>query len=191
MFNSYARAVAALFVGLFSLLTMSASFAQTTTDSSFKVTASVTDACQIATQDYDFGVYSPLLGTILSQNLARITVTCNLLTPYKVGLNDGVNAVGSVRNMINLDGSITANNLLSYSMGCVLPSLPVTLPGVDLTDFDLTGCALTWGNTDTSDFDGVGLGPVPLPITLAGTIVAGQNVAVGSYEDTLTATITY
>lgn len=193
MIKQYARSFVALLIGAFGLFSVSSSFAQTASDP-FLVTAEVEAACQIDATDYDFGTYNPILGTILSTNLATVTVTCNLLTPYSVGINDGGNSSGpGNRNMLNTDGSLTANNTLNYNMACLLPSLPIGLPlGIDLTDFDLTGCTPTWGAIGSgNEFVGLGLGPIPLPITLAGTIPAGQNVAVGTYEDTLTATVSY
>lgn len=186
------RHLAALSIAVFGLFSIGTVHAQSDT---FDVTATVEDACVITADDYDFGVYNPVLGNVLPQELATVEITCNLLTLYEVGLDDGQNASGGARNMVNENSSITTNNLLTYTMGCVLPDLSGllgTIPAIVNTGlFDAAGCLSDWRSASGSTFVGIGLGDIPLLLPLAGSISGGQDVAVGTYRDTLTATVTY
>lgn len=186
------RLLATSLVGLFSLIGLNTSFAETSTDT-FLVTATVSDACSVSAGDYDFGEYNTLTPSIVNQNLSTLEVTCTLLTGFEVGLDLGLHSVAGERYMENTNSAISDNNLLQYNMACLAPSgLPALTPVIVLLSSMVdTACATEWGNTSGTRFVGVGLGPIALPLPLIGLIPAGQEVANGDYEDTLTATITY
>lgn len=165
--------------------------AQTVTDT-FTVSAVVESVCEVTANDLDFGTYSPLSAVPLVSGVSTIDVTCNLLTPHDIGISSGANSADvTTRAMMNTDVAITSDNLLNYTLGCVLN---VTLPPVAAEI--LTNCATNWGETpgvlgiggDTFFAIGTGL---TIPVVLSGTIPAGQNVAIGTYQDTLTATVTF
>lgn len=186
------RLLATSLIGIFSLIGLNSSFAQTSTDD-FLVTATVSDACTVSAGDYDFGEYNTLTPSIVNQNLTTLDVTCTLLTSFEVGLDFGDNNDNGQRRMINQNSAITSSNLLNYNFACAAPTaLPGGTPAIVLLSSLVdTGCLTAWGNDSGARFVGVGLGPIALPLPLIGAIPAGQEVANGSYLDTVTATITY
>jgi spore coat protein U-like protein len=98
-----------------------------------------------------------------------VTTTCTLAAPYNIGLNAGTGAGATVAARKMTSGA----NLLTYSL------------------FQDAARLVVWGNTigtDTVALVGTGLA---VPTTVFGRIPALQNVAVGSYTDTITATVTF
>lgn len=147
--------------------------AQAQVTSQFEVRAEVIQSCTIDATDLNFGNYDPnsLVPTI---GASTITTTCTLLTPFDVGIDAGTNGSSvSDRQMID---DATGSELLAYSLSCAGLGVPA--------------CALNWGNTPGTDtFLSVGTG-LPIPIAVAGTIAAGQQVTPGIYRDTpVTATV--
>ncbi|SEL80522.1 Spore coat protein U (SCPU) domain-containing protein [Pseudoxanthomonas sp. GM95] len=155
-----------------------ASAADTTT---FNVKLIVTKACTItaaAATDVDFGSAAST-ATANVDNTGTLTVQCTPLTPYTVALNAGSNAgtTGDVttRRMKNTNASITTNNYVGYQLYS-----------------DVTRSAVWGATTGTNTQAGTGLG-LNQVYTVYGRItnLAGNNPATGSYQDTVTATITY
>ena len=136
-------------------------------DDTFTVTAEVIDACDITANDLDFGNYSSISGSAADAT-TTIDVTCTNGTSYGVSLSTGTTAGGSYSERLLTDSS----NTLGYNL--------------------YTSGALTsvWGDgtSSTSTVTGTGNGSLQ-SLTVYGEIPASQNVPVGSYSDTVTATI--
>lgn len=161
------------------------SFAATETDD-FDVFILVESACAITANDLDFGTYNALSAVPVLVNTSTIDVTCNLLSPHEVGIGSGSNSTDvTTRKMIIQSG--TGGETLDYTLGCLAAGIPGIASPVT------TACALNWGETTGVGGDSmllVGIG-LPVPIPMAGTVPALQNVPVGTYKDTLTATVTF
>jgi spore coat protein U-like protein len=139
-------------------------FATVTT--SFSVTATVQAACSLSATNLAFGTYS---GSLINST-STVSVTCTNTTNYNVGLNGGTATGATVTNR-SMTGP--ASSLLAYKL--------------------LSNAARTinWGNTVGSDtVAGTGSGATQM-LTVYGQLPANQFVQPGSYEDTITATITY
>ena len=98
-----------------------------------------------------------------------MTTTCTLAAPYNIGLNAGTGTGATVAARKMTSGA----NLLTYSL------------------FQDAAHLVVWGNTigtDTVALVGTGLAAAT---TVYGRIPALQNVPVGSYTDTITATVTF
>jgi spore coat protein U-like protein len=140
---------------------------QTTT---FTVTATVSSACTISATTLAFGAYAPA-AALPTNGTSTVTTTCTLLAPYNIGLNAGT-AAGATVAARQMTGTPTAD-LLTYSL------------------YRDPAHSLVWGNTigtDTVALVGTGLAQAT---TVNGQIPALQNVSVGSYSDTITATVTF
>lgn len=139
----------------------------------FEVRVEVVDSCDISADDLDFVSYDPnsLLPTL---GTTTITATCTLLTPFEIGIDEG--SVGSSVSDRKMDDDATGAETLDYTLSCAGAGVPA--------------CAVNWGNTPGSDtFISVGTG-LPIPVVVAGTIPAGQQVTPGGYRDNpVTATI--
>ena len=154
-------------LGLLTLgLTSTSASASSTATATIAVTANVVDSCTISATALSFGTYS---GTALPAQ-ATITVTCTDLGTYTVGLNGGTTTGGTDQARL-LAGPSTYT--LAYNL--------------------YTTSALTtiWGNTSAHNWQsGTGTGSAQT-LTVYGNIAAGQTLYVGSYTDSVTATITY
>jgi spore coat protein U-like protein len=140
-----------------------------TSTTTFTVTATVESACTISATNLAFGVYVPATATA-KDGTSTVTTTCTLLAPYNIGLNAGVGSGATVAARIMTGPSA---NLLTYSL------------------YRDAAHLLVWGDTigtDTVPLVGTGLA---VPTTVFGQIPALQNKAVGSYIDTITATVTF
>lgn len=139
-----------------------------TATTTFTVTATVAAACTISATDLAFGAYIPA-AALPTDGSSTVTTTCTLAAPYNIGLNAGTGAGATVAARKMTSGA----NLLTYSL------------------FQDAARLVVWGNTigtDTVALVGTGLA---VPTTVFGRIPALQNVAVGSYTDTITATVTF
>ncbi|MFN3235087.1 MAG: spore coat U domain-containing protein [Gammaproteobacteria bacterium] len=153
-----------------SIFGVATAFADTAT-STFQVSATVADACSVASSDtLNFGTYNPLDGSVTTGN-TDIDVTCTQSTGYNVGLSAGTGSGASVstRKMT----STTSSDTLEYTL------------------YQDSGYSSVWGETigsNTYSDDGTGLEQT---IPVYGKIAASQNVPAGTYEDTITVTVTY
>lgn len=139
----------------------SASSATTT----FTVTASVISSCTIAASNLSFGNYT------LAQldSTTTLSVTCTSGSVVKIGLNagTGTGATVSARKMTY------STNTLNYSL------------------YQDSGRTTNWGNTpgtDTVNTTGTGAAQT---FTIYGRIPANQASPIGSYTDTITATVNF
>lgn len=143
------------------------SFAATATGT-FAVTATVVKACSISATALAFGNYDPTVGTP-DDATSTISVHCTNGTQYNVGLNAGTAPGASVTSRKMSAGA----NVLNYSL------------------YQDSGRATNWGNTVGTDTLSGTAAASPASLTVYGRIPSGQNVPVGNFTDTITATITY
>jgi spore coat protein U-like protein len=139
-----------------------------TATTTFTVTATVAAACTISATNLAFGTYSPA-AALPTDATSTVTTTCTLAAPYNIGLNAGTGAGATVAARKMTSGA----NLLTYSL------------------FQDAAHLVVWGETigtDTVALVGTGLA---VGTTAFGRIPALQNVPVGGYADTITATVTF
>lgn len=148
-----------------------------TASSNFQVTLTITGACSLTANPLDFGVNN---GAIASSINATTTLVANCTngTPYSIGLNNGTGsgATASVRKMTNSADNSTVNYSLYTDTGrtAVWNNSCTSLPG-----------------TSTSCSNGTGTG-TNQTINVYGQVPGGQNnVTIGSYVDTVVATLTF
>lgn len=140
----------------------------------FDVTITIDKSCDIKTAtDIGFGNRLASAGTATATG--GITVQCTLDVPYDIALNAGNNGGSDVtdRKMLHTNGT----NTIAYSL------------------YQDSGHSKVWGNTlDTNTVDGTGIGfdtgsdierVVYAEATIPGTAL------VGTYSDTITATVTF
>lgn len=166
----------AVVLGLLTLgLTSTSAFAGTpsgsnTTNGTIAVSVNVADSCTIATNPLAFGTYT---GTAL-KGQTTFTVTCSATgAVYAVGLNGGANG-----------GSDAGTRIMAGPSGATL--------NYDL--FSDNGYTTNWGNSSSDGWQTytVATGNVAQPAaTVYGQIPASQTSVVGTYADTVTATVTY
>ena len=157
------------------LLAIAGSASAATKTQNFTVSAAVAGNCVIFTNDLAFGPFDG--ATDLTQS-ATISVRCTSGTPYEVELSPG--ASGDYNNRTMSDGGTPANTL-AYNL---------------YTDSNHT---LVWGDGTTSSTDseggtGTGLSAAETKThTVYGELLAAGNedVPVGNYSDTITATVVY
>jgi spore coat protein U-like protein len=132
------------------------------TQGTFTVTASVVKNCIVATNNINLGSYDPTSGTQLSV-ASNVTVTCTKNT-------SGVSIALSSQNGWNLrDGSTPANNI-PYKI----------FQGATATDWTTT----PWGGLSFSSNAAQNYAATAKPSV-------GVDVPVGTYNDTVTVTVTF
>ncbi len=138
---------------------------------SLTVTASVSKNCTITTAPVNFGAYDPVAAnaTAALDGVGTVTVTCTKGAPAKVGLSTGGNAQGATRRMT---GGVDA--YLTYEL------------------YKDTGRATVWGDTLDSALD-VTAAPDknPRAFTVYGRVAGAQDATVGTYTDTVVATVNF
>ncbi|WP_439070495.1 spore coat U domain-containing protein (plasmid) [Serratia nevei] len=146
--------------------------AQADTDTqSFKVKLTVTSTCDIhttAATDVDFGSHTSTEGAVTADG--ALSVNCTNGTAYQIGLDNGENYAGGSRNMKNTSGSETVAYTLWKDAGRAQP----------------------WGNTlDNDTLAGTGSGVAQVIPVYGKVELSTQNLKAASYEDKVTATVTY
>lgn len=158
------------------LMASSSAFAATASDN-FQVTLTIQGACSIIANDLDFGVNDGAIAANIDAT-STLVANCTNGTPYSIGLNNGIGAgaTASVRKMTNSADSSTVNYSLFTDAGrsTVWDNNCTALPG-----------------TAASCSNGTGTG-ANQTVTVYGRVPGGQNnVTVGSYVDTVVATLTF
>lgn len=126
----------------------------------------IAQACTVSATNHAFGTLDPLAGTDVD-SASTVTVTCSTATSYSIALSAG-NGTYDRREMVK--GSDT----LEYNL---------------YTDAART---IIWGDgsgstsTVSGNDDGTGTDH-----TVYGRIPSGQNPVIGSYSDSIVATVTY
>lgn len=144
------------------------------------VSASVTANCTITTSAVAFGTYDPVsanASAALPGN-GSVTVACTKGSAPNITLDLGSNASGSTRRMK------AGTEFLSYE----LYQPANTTPG--------TACAGTetqvWGSTGSAIFTPTAPGSKSArTYNVCGTVAGGQDVSVGTYNDTVVATVNF
>ena len=155
----------------FSVLLLNQNVLAATVTGSLPVTATVISNCAIGTiATVAFGNYDPTSATA-NNNQGSINVICTNGTTYNIGLNPGTFAGATVTTR-RMTGT-PPGTPLSYSL------------------FRDAGRTLNWGQTigtDTLALTGTGATQTS---TVYGQIPALQVVTNGSYNDTVTITVTF
>jgi len=139
--------------------------------SSLAVSATVSKNCTISTSPVNFGAYDPVAGNATAplDGTGSVIVTCTKGAPAKVGLGTGSNAQGTTRRML---GGTAA--YLSYEL------------------YRDTSRTTVWGDTIDTALD-LPAAPDrnPRTFTVYGRVAQGQDAAVGTYTDTVVATVNF
>ena len=142
--------------------------AATATDT-MAVSATVTTACVLTASPLAFGNYNPT-STSATDAATTINVTCTNGTSYTVGLSAGTTSGSTVTAR-----KMTRNGTnLNYAI------------------YQDSGRTTNWGNTSGTDTPASAVaGASATTLNVYGRIAAGQNVAAGSYTDSVTVTVNY
>ena len=139
--------------------------------SSLTVNATVSKNCTITTAPVNFGAYDPIAvnATAPLDGVGTITVTCTKGAEAKVGLGVGSNAQGTTRRML---GGTAA--YLTYEL------------------YKDGSHATVWGDTVDTALD-IPAAPNrnPRAFPVYGRVAAAQDATVGSYTDTVVATVNF
>lgn len=154
---------------LFTALSSGQLFAQATT--TFDVTATVIDSCDVSANNLAFGNVEPVNNLNIDAT-GLVTVTCSLGTSFSVLLDDGANSSDSTVNTRRMTDGTT--NFLSYQL------------------YSDTGRTSVWGETTgTNNVIGTGIG-LGIPLIVYGRIPSGQQATqTGSYTDTINVTLNF
>lgn len=137
-----------------------------TATTTFGVSAAVVATCGVTATALPFGNYT---GVLVSAS-STVSVTCTNTTSYNVSLDPGL-ATGATVSNRSMTGS--GGVLLNYTL------------------YRDSSHTLNWGSTvGTDTLAGTGNGSAQ-SLTVYGQTAAGQFVTPGSYNDTITATVTY
>jgi len=156
----------------------SQAFATGTATSTFTTNAHIDSSCTMSVADLDFGAYDPFAAGALTGK-TDVTVTCTRGAVPTIAMDNGSHFNGSLRAMITGTGG--AGNELSYELfqpDAVGPSGALT--------------TVAWGSTGVNVFNA---GSAPdknaRTVKLFGSIPAGQDSTVGTYADSVTATVNF
>lgn len=141
------------------------------TSASLTVTANVSKNCTISTAPVNFGAYDPVAANATAplDGIGTVTVTCTKGAAAKVGLSVGANAQGTTRRM-----SQGAAAYLAYEL------------------YRDSTHSTVWGDTIDTALD-ITAAPSkdPRNFTVYGRVAQAQDVTVGSYTDTVLATVNF
>jgi len=139
-----------------------------TAQDSLNVTANYQPSCTIATVNgVDFGTITSLASDVTEVTAGTINVQCSAGAGYQITTNDGANASGAQKRMVDVGGT----NFLNYQI------------------YSDAGHATTW-QTSFSANDQTGDGGNN-PFQVYGKITGGQTVPTGAYSDTVVFTVNY
>ena len=141
-----------------------------TATATFPVTANVIDSCTVDATPLAFGNYNGISGAVLD-GVSTISPICTVGTSYVISLDCGMGS-----------GAWVTSRKLSGPGGATL-SYGIFTDVTHMTAWgDGTGVSVVRADTGTG---------TARPLNVYGSIPAGQSVAVGSYSDTITVTVTY
>jgi spore coat protein U-like protein len=147
-----------------------------TATSTFTVSVTISSACSISAGNLDFGSQG-----LLSANVdatSTISVTCTNSTPYSVGLDNGQNFAAGSRRMRDTGAGTTYVNFGLYTDAARTSGWTTTTAAGSCTGGANT-CALGTGSGSAQS------------ITVYGRIPPQATPAPATFNDTVTATITY
>lgn len=157
------------------LLSATEADAQTAT-SSFTVTATVSANCTVSTVGITFGAYDPVVGnasTPLDAN-GSVTVACTAGAATTMGMDQGSNPTATSTAALPERQMADGPNALSYGL------------------YQDSARTTVWGDVGTPaavTYNSVSFAPTTL--TIFGQVPSGQDINVGTYSDTVTATISF
>ena len=138
---------------------------------SLTVSASVTKNCTITTAPVAFGNYDSVTANATAplDGVGTVTVKCTKGAAAKVGLNTGSNEQGTTRRMAGATAEY-----LSYEL------------------YKDSAHATIWGNAADTALD-IPAAPnqTPRNFTVYGRVAQAQEAAVGTYTDTVVATVNF
>lgn len=137
------------------------------TTAPFAVNATVIPNCTITAGTMDFGSVGLSLMTTNADATSSITTTCTSAAAYQIALDNGLNYSSPNRRMAN------AGNRANYEL------------------YRDSGRTQRWGSTlGTDTVSGAGTG-ASVAATVYGRVPAQTGIAIGSYTDTVVATISF
>jgi spore coat protein U-like protein len=145
-----------------------------TVNNNLTVTATVISSCSISNSPVAFGNYDGIVTnatTALTGN-GSLTVTCTTGSPANIQMSQGANPATGSTAAVPLRRLANGTNYLSYSL------------------FQNSALTTVWGNTTGTGATYTGTG-TSSTITVYGSVASGQNEPVGSYSDTVVASITF
>lgn len=150
--------------------------------SNLAVSANIAANCQISTTPLAFGAYDPVVTnatTALNGN-GSVIIGCTKGSAPTITLGLGANATGAQRNMLNGSNTdVMAYNLFQPPNNT--PGTACTFPG-----------SQAWGTTGAAIFTPTVPGSkANRTYSICGTVPAGQDISVGSYTDTVVATVNF
>jgi len=147
----------------------------TTATTTFTVSITITSSCTISATTLAFGSQGVLAAAVNATS--TITVTCSNTTPYSVGLDNGLNFSGTRRMKDTGAGTTFVSYGLYTDSGRTNAWTTTTSPS------SCTGgastCSLGTGNGSAQS------------ITVYGQVPAQTTPAANTFNDTVTATVTY
>jgi spore coat protein U-like protein len=157
--------------GILGTLALSYSAQAATATANLAVSASVAQNCTIsAPNTLAFGSYDPVVANETTDLDADTTITVRCTrgsTGVWVGLGLGSNASGSTRRMAS------GADRLAYEI------------------YSDASRSTVWGNTSGSGVSYTPSSSAPATLDVYGRVAAGQDAAVGTYSDTVVATINF
>ncbi|TMG86262.1 MAG: spore coat protein U domain-containing protein [Betaproteobacteria bacterium] len=153
------------------------------TPANLAVSASVAANCTISTSAVAFGPYDPIVTNATSalNGSGSVTIACTKGSAPSITLDLGANPAGSQRNMLVVGGGTDVLPYQLYQPPSTTPSTACTFPGSQV-----------WGTNGSAIFTPTA------PTTksgrtynVCGTVAAGQDVSVGTYQDTVVATVNF
>ncbi len=151
------------------LLTVAGSAFAATATNTFALSANVNANCSVTATALAFGTVDPLSSQ--TDASSTVTVKCTKNTAYSVGLDAGTTSGATVAQRKLANGTDT----------------------MDYNVYTAADHATVWGNSAGSWQTGTGAGMgTSNDLTVYGRVASGQqNLAVGSFSDTVTVTVTY
>lgn len=145
-----------------------------TATSNMAVTATIAANCTISAGAVAFGPYDPVVTNAAAalNGTGTVTTTCTNGSAVTITLGQGVNPAGGSTTTTPLRQMASGVNRLGYFL------------------YSDAAHAVVWGDTAGTGKADTGTG-VASALTVYGAVTAGQNKPVGSYSDTVVATVTF
>ena len=147
------------------------------------VTASVAANCTISTSAVAFGAYDPVVANASTalNGTGSVTIACTKGSTPNITLDLGANFVSTQRNMKITGGGTDVLGYQLYQPPNTTPGTACSFPG-----------STVWGTSVAQTFTPTAsTGKAGRTYNVCGTVSAGQDVSVGSYQDTVVATVNF